>query len=180
MTNETLRAGLVDHRNPIERGTRPILHRGYHLELEDDYGGGISQGEFLLRSDGALFKRSVLRSMEPWRDGPSSLGRRDEGWTGGPDGNALWAWLRARGYDVHAEVYPIDAGDDPGRHRRSGPTGSDHPHTLGAARDDRARDPGGDGRRVGFSPIAKRHEPIDTGHGQPWPPALEDRVASSE
>ena len=66
MTDEILRAGLVDHRNPIERGTRAILHRGYHLELEDDY-GGISQGEFLLRSDGAPCSSEA--SCAPWSHG---------------------------------------------------------------------------------------------------------------
>jgi hypothetical protein len=97
--------------DPIEPSTRVIFHRGYHLELEEDYGGGFSQGEFLLRSDGVLFSRSVTRSVGPWPDGPTSSWRRDPSWDGGPNSRALSEKLARLGYDIGGAVFPIVADD---------------------------------------------------------------------
>jgi hypothetical protein len=109
MTDPTRTPGSGDVIDPIEPGTRVIFHRGYHLELEEDYGGGFSQGEFLLRSDGVLFNRSVTRSVGPWPDGPKSPWRRDETWEGVPDARALSEWLSRRGHEIDGSVFPIVA-----------------------------------------------------------------------
>ena len=89
------------------RGVLPVgvelVHRWRFLldNLPEWIGGGFSAGEFLLRTDGVLLRRSVGSSFSQdqttWRAGPwSDFHRFPAGTTYGQ----AQAWLVARGYDL--------------------------------------------------------------------------------
>jgi hypothetical protein len=80
-----------------------LVHRWRFLldNLPEWIGGGFSAGEFLLRSDGVLLRRSVRseysRGHTTWRAGPWSEFHRFPAGTG--QGQAR-GWLIDRGYDL--------------------------------------------------------------------------------
>lgn len=87
--------------------------------LPEWIGGGFSVGEFLLRSDGVLLRRSVTSSFShgqtTWRAGQWSEFHRFTPVTGRPEAEA---WLVALGYELgDPSPVPVDsdvAGPYPG------------------------------------------------------------------
>jgi hypothetical protein len=98
-----------------------LVHRWMFLldNLPEWIGGGFSVGEFLLRSDGVLLRRSVSSSFwhgqTTWRAGPWSEFHRFPAGTG--QGQARH-WLVARGYELGdpspVAVHEAVAGPYPG------------------------------------------------------------------
>lgn len=80
-----------------------LVHRwGYLLDnLPEEIGGGLSAGEFLLRSDGVLLRRSVtsefFQGQTTWRARPWSEFHRFPAGTGRSQARA---WLIGHGYDL--------------------------------------------------------------------------------
>jgi len=83
-------------------GVEPVHRWRFLLDnLPEWIGGGFSAGEFLLRSDGALLRRSVIsshsRGETTWRAGPWSEFHR---FPAGCEQGQARAWLTDRGYDL--------------------------------------------------------------------------------
>lgn len=94
--------GGMDPKSVLPIGVE-LVHRWRFLldNLPDWIGGGFSAGEFLLRSDGVLLRRSVgssfSRGQTTWRAGPwSDFHRFPAGTTHGQ----AQAWLVGHGYDL--------------------------------------------------------------------------------
>jgi hypothetical protein len=91
---------LVD--DPLPEGVERIYRWGFLLDnLPDWIGGGFSAGEFLLRSDGVLLRRSVSdsfsRNQTTWHAGPWSVFHRFAPGTG--QGQAR-SWLLDLDYEL--------------------------------------------------------------------------------
>jgi len=91
-----------------------LVHRWRYLldNLPEWIGGGFSAGEFLLRSDGVLLRRSVtseyFRGQTTWRARPWSEFHRFPAGTGQSQARA---WLIDRGYDLgDPSPVPINEG----------------------------------------------------------------------
>jgi hypothetical protein len=79
--------------------------------IADEFGGGFVTGEFLLLTDGRLFRRAAwsLSSNHStrWEAGPWEI---DEAWLPSADVSALFEHLTARGYDLYPPTpIPVDA-----------------------------------------------------------------------
>jgi len=91
-----------------------LVHRWSYLldNLPEEIGGGFSAGEFLLRSDGVLLRRSVtseyFRGRTTWRARPWSEFHRFPAGTGQSQARA---WLIERGYDL-GDPSPVAVNED--------------------------------------------------------------------
>jgi hypothetical protein len=88
--------------DPLPEGVERIYRWGFLLDnLPDWIGGGFSSGEFLLRSDGVLLRRSVndsySRNQTTWHAGPWSVFHRFAPGTG--QGQAR-SWLLDLDYEL--------------------------------------------------------------------------------
>lgn len=86
----------------LQSGVHVIYRWGFFLDdLPDWIGGGFSSGEFLLRSDGILLRRSVSdsysRNQTTWHAGPWSVFHRFAPRTG--QGQAR-SWLPSLEYEL--------------------------------------------------------------------------------
>jgi len=105
--------------NPLTGNTGAVRRWAFVYDNDDDFGGGFVSGEFLLRSDGVLWRRmggsrtaagGTTYHYGPWRV--------DGRWKDGVDATACAAWLRGRRYGLY-EPGPIgvserEAGPFPG------------------------------------------------------------------
>jgi hypothetical protein len=88
--------------DPLADGHVALARRGWVFDFDEDW-GGFAAGELLLRSDGCLFTRASGAGdrMSEWT--------RKDGWAGGTDVEACFAWMRERGYDLHEPIpVPVD------------------------------------------------------------------------
>ena len=87
-----------------------VGHWGWVYDYDDDAGGGFASGEFLLRGDGVLLRRSV---MSRYRDGQTTYHCRPwepvGWWEGETDPDAALRLLKAHGYGLCRPNVPVDA-----------------------------------------------------------------------
>lgn len=93
--------------------TATVYLSGYVLDdLPEEIGGGFASGEFLLRSDGALFERGVTDSYSKgattWEAGPWRIHRQ---FPPGTREGQVRQWFRARHYQLGGPT-PVPIGLD--------------------------------------------------------------------
>ena len=99
--------------DPLPKGVELVYRWGFLADnLPESIGGGFSSGEFLLRSDGLLLRRSVRDSYShratTWHAGPWSVFQR---FAPGTDQVQVWWWLRGRHYELRGPT-PVAVDQD--------------------------------------------------------------------
>jgi hypothetical protein len=102
----------------VLEGAEQVAHWGWVYDYDDDGGGGFASGEFLLRSDGVLLRRSVFSR---YRDGETTWRAHPwqpvSWWEGQTDAAEAMNLLKAHGYGLCRPDVPFDqdgAGPYPG------------------------------------------------------------------
>jgi hypothetical protein len=103
--------------DPLE-GADLIAHWDWVYDIDDDFGGGFSMGQFLLRRDGVLLRRfggsSTGREGTTWRYSPWEV---VADWPGAANAQEAMSQLKESGYDLCRPNIPFhldEAGPFPG------------------------------------------------------------------
>jgi hypothetical protein len=97
--------------DPFQAGLTALRRWSWVFDWDEEYGSGFTSGEFLLRSDGVLLRRSGGSSYDPGTNETTWMftpWRIVKDWDGGIDACRVIRWLKGNHYDL-AQPSPTPA-----------------------------------------------------------------------